>query len=659
MKNLISYVLYFFISAAFLINAWFLIAEFCGWLKRGTVKSRLVLLLLLAATFAAAQFSCRGLAPRGGYDNDHDFNYLSMSFFNPGTAGMVMSVKEASPLIFSSLGDLASGFSLSAVPARNKLLMFLSAVLLFACLRRLGLGFTASFFGFALYYFNFLALLNGNTFSTTPANMMLLFSALFATANFENRRRDFKGLLWALAAFFLVWTGRYELAFLPAVLLLFSLLRPDGALRGLLARPGGRGGAWVLLGAAAVLCAAWGVRLIANLQYNGPAPREAVLLAGHLRYQLIEGNLGVLLPRAAALIPYLAAGALVLTFLGAWFSTRRAERLILWMATLLWALFFSSIFILQDQYPLQFMRHRLYFFVPFVFLFASAAETCSARLAGRIFRPAGWALLACFCVLYLGANAKAARALEPEKRTNDHEWALLLDAQRNWPVGCMLVLPEYDRHHRRDLVKKYFPLLGGDCFGKTPECVIKYLPAYRQIFSDSGAVSGYGPGSPSYAPPGSRVFREALFTHKFYTTFNSETREEPPVRTGFYYAEGPRDKAWLLDREAVCAIKCGSYGEAEAGLREALKLDPTCAICAVNLEASLVFAGKEPSLRSASGGDLAMLTDVLASAAAGDDVRAKTGLQAFIARNREGDCLTMAYAYRTALEVKSGRGQRK
>ncbi|MBU2573132.1 MAG: hypothetical protein KKH28_03530 [Elusimicrobia bacterium] len=665
MKGLMNYVFYFSICAAFLANAGFLAAELAAWARSGNWKNRLGQVLLLAAVFAAGQVFYGGAAPRGGYDNDHDFQYLSISFFQPKSVGMSMAVKEASPLVLDALGDAAGGFSLKAAPVKNRLLMFLAAVLLFACLRALGFGLSSACFGFALFYFNFLSALNANTFSTTAANMFFLFSGLYAAAVFETARRDLKGLLWALSAFFLVWTGRYELAFMPALILFVSLLSPGGALRALAGRPGAGGRIWLLLGLTAALCAGWTLLVIARLHYNGPSPGQAARLLEHLQYQLGEKNLEVFLPSAAGLVRYLVAGAFALTLLKAWFSARRGAELISWAVLLLWTLAFCSIFVLQDGYPLQFMRHRLYLFIPFIFLFAAAWEACWERFKGRTAAGLKWGLLACFCAVYLKANVKAAQTLEPEKRTNDLEWSLLLKASQNWPEGCALIYPDRDKHHRYEILKKYFPLLSGDCGRKAPACVIKYLPPIYRIFNDAntGSPRDYTPASPSYAGPDSRLLYESAFAHRFYTCWDSETREEIPLRIGFYYADSPKDRAWLLNREGLCFFKDGGFGAAESSFREALKLDPGCGICGLNLAASLVFGGKEPeALRrigraAASGpaGDESALLAALKRAAAGEDAGALAELNAYIARNREDEYLSMSFAYRFALESRRNR----
>ena len=512
------YSLYFAVCAAFLVNAAFLAVELFSRVALAGFKKSFCAALFFAAAFFAAQYFYGGLQPRGGYDNDHDFQYLSADFLRLKAAGIIVAAKEASPPAFDAVARLAGAESLASVPVRNRLLMFLSSALLFFCLRVSGAGLSAACFGFVLFYFNFLTALNGNSFSTTAGNILLLVSALCAAAVFEKDRRDAKGLLWAVSALFLVWTGRYELAALPGLLLFFSLISPDGALRALAAGPGTRCRAALILGSGAVFAAAWAAFTLSRTGYNGPPFTEAAMLLPHLAYQLGEGNLGAFLPAASVLAPCLAAGAFILVFR----AGRPRSGLLSWPVLLGWILFSSAIFMLRDNYPLQFMRHRLYFFVPFVFLFSAAWEVLFER-HGR----AAWAALAAFCVPYIWLNAGAARALEPERRTNDMEWALLLEAEKNWPAGCVLALPEQDRHHRRALLEKYFPVMPGG--GAAPGCVMEYRSPARRVFDDWTAAPSENGGKP---------FLEASFAHRFYTGWPSESKEAVPLRGGFYYAGG-------------------------------------------------------------------------------------------------------------------------
>lgn len=516
---------YLALLAAFCLTAWLLAADLPGWLRSAGPRRAAGTLLLLAAAGVAGQAAFAGLAPRGGYDNDHDFGYAGRNFFSPAELAVTISDKEISPLLLAGAGDLLSGRSLPAVPPYNRLLLFLAAVVFYAFLRRCGLGAGAAFFGFAVLYFNFLAALNGNTFATSAANLFYVCAALYAAASLDSGRRGLPGLAAALAALFLVWAGRYELAALPALFLAASGLRPGGGLRALFsARPAASA---ALCAACAALCGAWFFGVLAPYVHNVPEPQELLRPAAGFLSQFREKNLALIAPLPAAAAWALAAAAALLAF-----RSPPAGRGARWRATALLCgcLFFSSIFVPMGLYPLHFMRHQLYYFLPFAALAAFAWRGAWPA------RRSGWetAALALFCVVYLRANALTAARLEPERRTNDREWGVLLKAAAAWPEGCVLTYGPHDA--RRAVLKKYFPL--SEVVPAGAPCVFEYIPAHCQVFR--GEEGGRPPGCvPPWLPAAGRrdALAEDSFPHRFYTIMDKlETREPVPVTVGFYPA---------------------------------------------------------------------------------------------------------------------------
>lgn len=646
-------VLYWALYIAFAANAVFLFARFYSWLKGGRTRYKLSAALLLAGGFVAWNLFFSGVSVRGGYDNSHDFQYLGAEFFNPASQMLVFVGKEASPQIADAFGDLLSGYSLAAVPVKNVVLIFASAALVFFCLRVWGLGPGGAAFGFLLYYFNFLAALNGKTVSTTPANMFYLCSALYAASRFDLESRDLKGLAWALAAFFLVLTSRYELSFMPGSLLAVSLVRPGGAFRGLLCGRN-RFPAWALLAAAAGLCAAW-IRVLAGFPYNGLAPTEMMRLLAHLELNLLERNLRVFMP----LPGWAFLSGLAVVFAAALSRaaepSRRGVALLFWGTVSAWALFMSAIFFVPEHYPLHFMRHNLYFFVPFVFMAAGAWDAVFPAGRGYAARGGGAALVV-FFVLYSYANARAALALEPQRRTNDLEWRVMIDASRAWPEGCRLVYGPFDE--RRDVLRKYFPLVDGRA--GEGSCVLKYVPAYCQVFK--GPAGGMPSGcTGSWMPSDSlgRPLAEAAFPHRFYTTVaDSETRRPVPVRVGFYYSDNPPDRALLLARDAFFTLAATDPAGAEAGFRSALAADGSCGDCRIGLAASLTLGGKEREgllvLRSVvpDEGNREVIS-AISEAASGNDAAANALFTAYSRSGGNELYRRLADVFRTAIDLRN------
>jgi hypothetical protein len=642
------------ICAAFAVCVWRLGAAALGACKGQPRRRALAAGLLLAAALGGWQWLFSGVSVRGGYDNWHDYQYAGAEFFNPARFHLTFSGKEVSPLLLDGLGDAASGFSLAAVPVRNKLLLYASALLLLASLRLWGLGARAAVFGAAAYYFSFLAALNANTVSTTPGNLFYLTGALYAASAFELRSRDLKGLLWALCAVFLVWAGRYELAFMPAALLAFSLALPGGALRGLL-RGRERAPAAAMLGAAALLCAAWALLSLGQAQYNGPGLEEMVRPWAHLRYDLLERNLSLLRFPGRAILLAVPAAILV------WSSRRAPARpRPEFYAVCAWALYSAVIFSMAELYPLQFMRHHLYFFVPYAALAAYAWELLLPALGGRL-GAAQWALLAALLALYCRANSAAALALEPQARTNDIEWRLLIDASRSWPGGTRLLYGRNDE--LAGVLRKYFPLTD-DCGGGAGNGnALKYVPAACQVFT--GPEGGrpydcYGPWLPAAAPRG-EAWKEVSFTHGFYTTLSKcEARGPVPVRIGFYRAAGASDLAAVAARAGFCALSSGGAAAAVESFRSGLALDPDSADCRLGLAAALALDGRGKdsgaALRGLRAGTLppegAAAAEAVSSLAAGDAAGALKKFSAMGSGSAGG-------RYRVYGDIISGAVQRK
>ncbi len=652
------------LAASFLLTAWLLGADLLEWARGAGPRRALAARAAAAALFLPWQPAFSGVPLRGGYDNDHDFQYLGQAPFGHSRLRDCFSGKEVSPLLLTALGDAASGNSLAAVPALNSLLVFLAALLMYAFLRRGGLGGSAAAAGGAFLLLDFLSALNARTVSTTPANLFYLCAALYAAAAVDAGRRGLAGFAAALGALFLVWAGRYELAPVPAFLLAASLARREGGAGRLLAAPGRRAPALALAAGAAFLCAAWYLKIVAVFPYNGPQEFGPLQAARNFVYQFWSRDLGLVLHLPSAAAWALTAGGFALVFLKRPRSADGRPGAQAW-AALLSVLFLSAVFMPLDEYPLQFMRHQLYFLVPFAWL---AGLAWSAAWGGRAPR-ARWAALAALCALYLWGNVRAARSFDGSLRTNDLEWQLLLKASGAWPPGCALDYAPDDS--RRPVLLKYFPLLRGDCSAPAPSCVLKYVSAPCQIFSGPGG--GRAPGcSADWLPPpaGTPAFpAESSFAHRFYTIFlGSETRAPVRVKIGFYRADSPADRARTARGEGLCALKAGLPAEAGLKFAAALRLDPACRACAADLAAAQILEGSpvwaltmKRVLDSGPEDAERPLLLALGAAARGDHAEAERRLDFYTGEFGSGEWARSAAAFRKALGDRlaaRGRGGR-
>ena len=533
------------------------------------------------------------LPARGGYDNNHDFLCLGQEFFT-SRPGILLTFKEVSPLFTDGISDYASGKSIFAVLWKNRLLPVFSLFLFFTGLRRLGAGILVSAVSAAFFFLNFLSLLNASSFSTTSNIFIMLLCLLSIFDAYASKEGPgVYGTAWIASSLVLVIGARIE--FLPACLLLIA---------GLIAVKAARGNRFFLKPANLAVIAA-GVLLAAAWARHTLNPSPVRQVGGdiqplfNLLYQLGARNLGTMtgwaphlqgirklidhsIPPAcyalcAALFLFIAAGIAAGCLADRESCRRRLGALALLSA---WAGYFSVIFQPLDFYPLHFMRHQLYFFLPFAFLFAAGLDGFE-RAAGARAKGFFTALCVLAAAHYAVLNARAAVGFNRELRTNDRELEFLMQARREWPPDALAVYPVRSRANTRaDVVRKYFPLMP-DCDRGAGQKLLKYVSPENLVFRDSGAGPlRQAPLLPG--PPGS-AWKAVDFKHSFYTAIEgsvTETTEPLPVTAGFFSLDvSGRDAAFLKTMDGACAFDAGNYSEAALQFGRAAAADPSCLNC--------------------------------------------------------------------------------
>jgi len=613
------------LAAAFAANFFFLaryLKERFGGLPRRGALAAAGFAVLFAASFW--HFSSR-VPVRSGYDNGHDVQYLSARAAPLAGCGLLRAGREASPLFFDFVTDLVSGYSLAAHPVKNRALILLAALVFALFLAEAGLSPPAAAAGAVLLAFNSLGLLNASSMTTTGANLFYFTCALLAAARFAAAPGALRGA-WAAAALFLLIAARVELFIAPAVL----------AAAGLIA--GGRRAwrrplNWLPAAGCLALCALWLYRLRPYWPKGvGPSGGGLPDLAGHAAWELGGANLALMFPVPPGLAPALLAGGLLACAVALWRLGRAGLPLTL-AGLAAWLAFFSAIFFSGDQYPLHFMRHQLYYFVPAAAL-ASLCLHDLLLLAGKYRRAAAWAAGAAL-LFYAAAGVRGAAALDGEFRTNDAEWRLLIAAQRALPPGCAVYAGPGDR--RRDLLAKYFKT-AAPCAEPAP-CMAKYVSPADLVFARPAA----GARSAGETPSGEPLAAVSL-EHRFYTTMSGwETRDPLKLDIGFYrLGEGP-EKAAVLTELALCRIRSGDFPGAAAGAAEAARLAPgsrPALLASAAAEALLGRAGETgrrlEAARDAGGGPDGEAAEFFLLAAAGRWCDAKAAAERVIAAG-EGD----------------------
>jgi tetratricopeptide (TPR) repeat protein len=589
------YLFYGLIILSFAINCLFLLKKFYAFFMQSDIKKRIISILVLLLIFSSSMVFFPSVTVRGGYDNNHDIEYLSRSFFDIKQVNLIMGAKEASPLITDGISDIISGFSLETILIKNRVLVFFSALILFALLLKLRLDFSAAILGFGLFYFNFLTILNANTFTTTSSNVFFFLSSLFALVCFQSEKKNIKtNIIWVLSAMFLVLTARYELfivSLLGFVTVVGIYIKERKVRLDFL-----KAHSFFSVGLVAYfgICFLWLISLAGSIPYNGPDIANALNLFGNFKYQFIERNAAFFMAQASLLIPLLLLlSFFIILFRGLRDKEKFFRNSVIVAFLVFWIIYFSMIFVPLDLYPLHFMRHRFYFLLPFVILFPFAMDSgiffLKSKWAVKIIRPL---FLIILLIAYISANIFAVKSLQKERRTNDIELEFLSKAQKELANKYSVIYPAFNS--KFFLLKKYFPFYK-DCSRFREARYIKYLSPEKFIMKEKGdIIQKYHPLKSNYIAKDNDPALKISFKHKFYTMFSDrEAREEIPIEMGFYYADNFKDRAWISNSKGSCSFKSGRLDEALKYFKAAVQIDPKCIVCAYNASATYAFLGRE------------------------------------------------------------------
>lgn len=510
---------------------WLLGKSLLSCLERG--KNVWMTVLFFAAFSSAAVYLASAIPVRSGYDNDHDFMCLGVKFFDPNLTPL-LSFKEISPLFTDAVSDTITGRSLAGVLKKNRFLLLASALVLYGTLRRFRLAKPAAGLACIFFGFNFLTLLNANSFATTMANVFILLVSIFAASEaYAAAKVGARELFWIFSSMLLVLCARYE--FLPVNILISGAVLARAVRRGTLKLSG----AVITLSAASLLtlglCAVYANSVAPSGQWSGTPD-----LFTNLTRNLWTGNLKVIAGGHNFAVLIAVCSLALLAAAGEAFNREKLSRNSAALVLLaLWAGYFSCIYGLEGDYPLHFMRHQLYFLMPFVFLLALALDAIADSF--RAFNLArklkyGSAIIA--AALYVYLNAKATFSFNNERRTNDIELEFLMRSQSEWKKDCRVFYPVKDS--RRRLLEKYFPF--GESGRQAGGCLLKYVSPAQIVFKSTPAA---GPEYDSLkAGETSSAWKAATFSHAFYTVWpDRETRAPVPVTIGFFPVSNDADGA--------------------------------------------------------------------------------------------------------------------
>lgn len=442
------------IPAAWLINiACLILFLYNSWKQESNKKTALAVLLLISAGMFYME---SGITLRDGCDEQIVMNILSHSFFEKNI------VRESAILFIYDILFYLTGKSLNVILICNKVLPFISIVLFFTILRRLGISITCSASAAALMFLNFNMMIAASSMYPSSCIIFLtlcsIASASFAFINSNSGKLNLKlYLLWFFSVLALIISFRAEIAPIPALLFILSfyfLFRknklsladfkfPDYAI--------------LLIGiAACAICSAAALSFLSsdlinpgfepyrNIIYHLIAYNFSVLFDGRL-YIAAEKNIYMSLSMQ---IMFLALSVFILIGLGNLIKQRNqinTGKTVIYLMFFLLLLYAVNIYATRDCYPLQFVRQNIVCFTVFAFVFAFSSEGYKNIFNRQKNYFASFVTL--FIFFYFCINAQTAFSLNNELRTNDKTWQIILNAQKELK-GKYNIYSLFDRNNK-------------------------------------------------------------------------------------------------------------------------------------------------------------------------------------------------------------------
>ncbi len=502
-------------------------------------KNRLSL-LFLALFIIAILYGTLTPAIRGGYDNNHDFFILSCSMgFFPD--------KEIAPVFIKVLIDYLSGFNIKAILLANSFLPALSFLFFYAFLRRFGIRLPYSLFASAIVFFNYNNFLTAHSLSTTSLIIFALSVSLCSFANALGRKHlEYGDLFWIFSSIYIVILSRCEhvlALFALSVLLFFKCLkRKDPVLKDYKC---------IAVLSCGILLAI--LFFLHELSYPVLNLFMYDNIFASFNMQIVEDNLALLFySNPVAHFPYQRQVfswpaffliSIIVPMSVMFFKVERENMAGFATITAIFACF-CLIYCWHDEYPLHFMRHRMFVMIPFAamcgFLMQGTVEFAEKYCKFPV-NNAVFVLMPVFALYYM-LDVGLSHKLDTVLRTNDREWALIMDSWPRLQGKCAV-------HSARKSEKRPFFTY---YLGKRheSECHLHYFSSDYLVFDNEKQEWDI--------PEGFFPVKTAVFRHSFYTTMHDENRNPVLVRPGFYR----KKENVQIVRTGLRAILSGNVQEA-------------------------------------------------------------------------------------------------
>lgn len=422
-------------------------------------KIRTTDILCLTGIAALMLFSTFYVAATGGYDIECVFKIIGNSFFN---MDQLFSDKEIAPIFIKELADRTTGFSLYGFLTLNRIMPVFSMLLFYSGLRQTKISSEICLFSSAILFLNFNSLFNSASFNTAPIISLAyisFFTAFLHLTAMSEEKSPYLSLIWLFLSSFLLVMSRVELAPIIFIILSASAIRLFIYNRPCLKKP------------QLIAIVATGVLLLLSAFVIEMSYRPMGLLLrftpfSNFNMQFIAENLSVVFSQ----YPHEQIPAVFRQF-----SISAAILMLFFMLPLLFisklktdgkyieipaffaiAVYSCVIYHWQDQYPLEFIRHRLFLYIPFAYITAY-----SLHLIGTLSKKEKIfdILILSAALVYSVLNVRTAMTID-KNFANDlerTEWKMLIGSQntigKKYVVKPLFVLPPNDDIN---LKKKFF-----------------------------------------------------------------------------------------------------------------------------------------------------------------------------------------------------------
>ena len=454
--------IFYTVFATFIAISWISVLFFSAkntisfFIREHLHKTEIFCLFLIAFLMIFSSFA---IAPIGGYDLELVYRIIGRSFFD---MEQLFANKEVAPIFIKEIADFLSGHNIYGILILNRVLPLFSMLMFYAGIRQAKLNFLSCIIATAALFLNFNSLFNSSSLNTVPIITISYISFSTAMLQFldSNDKKPWHILLWLFSSAFIIVLSRAELSPVIFIFMLTCAIITYNNNRSFLKSP-------VFLSIASVgsilICSAFYFELTYNLNQLMPEYTPV----SNFNMQFIGENLSIIFsPKPAAEIAApvfrifsIPAAALAIFFVFPLLCFNRKDLKktdFALPAFLLAGIYSCFIYHWQDNYPTEFIRHRMLLFIPFSYVSAYSIKSIYSFSGKNAKKMAVFFIAA--ALAYSALNIRALFIIDSKYSENRErtEIKILMKGQKmfadKYKISTLFSLPLYDDVN----TKKYF-----------------------------------------------------------------------------------------------------------------------------------------------------------------------------------------------------------